>query len=91
MPPKKSEKTKDSLLKMMEKRKKCIQKHRNNLTKKNQKNPKQINTLTPVEVPEVEVEDIQLEEVKEDKKDTKRCPKGTRRNKKTGICEPVKK
>jgi hypothetical protein len=90
MPPKKSEKTKDSMLKIMEKRKKCIQKHRNNLTKKNPKNPKQINTLTPVEV-EVAVEDTQLEEVKEDKKDTKRCPKGTRRNKKTGNCEPVKK
>ena len=83
MPPKKSEKKIDSLLKTVEKRKKCIQKYRNNITKKNQTNILQTPIYTSVPMPVAE------EETKETKE--KRCPKGTRRNKKTGICEPVDK
>lgn len=94
MPPKKQI---DSLLKITEKRKKCIQKYRNNLTKKRQPNKIQfviepaitatstaneISTQTNVLVPEIYPDKSKLVV-------QPRCPKGTRRNKKTGECEPV--
>jgi hypothetical protein len=97
MPPKKQIASTEALLKIAEKRKKCIQKYRNNLTKKRQSNKNQyviepvitatstaneISTQTNVLVPEIYQDKPKLVV-------HPRCPKGTRRNKKTGECEPV--
>lgn len=69
----------DNMEKIIQKRKMCIQKFRNKLaqtTQKHRKIQKETILAAPAPAP-----------VPIDK--NKRCPKGTRRNKKTGECEKV--